>query len=67
MNLRSRSVVSAGTVHAVQDRHGLVTRGGRSARYHAEGTDLSTPTRPNDREPLLLCCDALAAITRPGA
>ena len=41
------------TVHAVLDRHGLVTRGRRSARYHAEGTGLSTPTRPND----LWCAD----------
>ena len=32
------------TVHAVLDRHGLVTRG-RRARYHAEGTGLSAPTR----------------------
>ena len=40
------------TVHAVLDRHGLVTRG-RRARYHAEGTGLSTPTRPND----LWCAD----------
>src|ERR1700742_2806525 len=41
------------TVHAVLDRHGLVTRGRRSTRYHAEGTGLSTPTRPND----LWCAD----------
>jgi len=41
------------TVHAVLDRHGLVTRGRRSARYHAQGTGLSTPTRPND----LWCAD----------
>jgi putative transposase len=40
------------TVHAVLDRHGLVTRG-RRTRYHAEGTGLSTPTRPND----LWCAD----------
>ena len=40
------------TVHAVLDRHGLVTRG-RRARYHAEGTSLSTPTQPND----LWCAD----------
>jgi putative transposase len=40
------------TVHAVLDRHGLVSRG-RRARYHAEGTGLSTPTRPND----LWCAD----------
>jgi putative transposase len=41
------------TVHAVLDRHGLVTRGRRNTRYHAEGTGLSTPTRPND----LWCAD----------
>ncbi len=40
------------TVHAVLDRHGLVTRG-RKARYKAEGTALSRPTVPND----LWCAD----------
>jgi putative transposase len=41
------------TVHAVLDRHGLVTRG-RKTRYHrAQGTTLSKPTRPND----LWCAD----------
>jgi putative transposase len=40
------------TVHAVLDRHGLVTRG-RNRRYKAEGTSLSKPTRPND----LWCAD----------
>jgi putative transposase len=40
------------TVHAVLDRHGLVSRG-RKRRYKAEGTSLSTPTRPND----LWCAD----------
>jgi putative transposase len=40
------------TVHAVLDRHGLVTRG-RRARYHAEGTTLSKPTQPNE----LWCAD----------
>lgn len=40
------------TVHAVLDRHGLVTRG-RRPRYHAAGTGLSKPTRPND----LWCAD----------
>ncbi len=40
------------TVHAVLDRHGLVTRG-RRPRYKAEGTSLSKPTRPND----LWCAD----------
>jgi len=39
-------------VHAVLDRHGLVTRG-RKARYHAQGTGLSKPTRAND----LWCAD----------
>jgi putative transposase len=41
------------TVHAVLDRHGLVTRGRRRNLYKAEGTQLSTPTRPND----LWCAD----------
>ena len=40
------------TVHAVLDRHGLVTRG-RRRRYKAERTGLSNPTRPND----LWCAD----------
>jgi putative transposase len=40
------------TVHAVLDRHGLVTRG-RRPRHHAEGTSLSKPTQPND----LWCAD----------
>jgi putative transposase len=40
------------TVHAVLDRHGLVSRG-RKARYKAEGTALSRPTLPND----LWCAD----------
>ena len=40
------------TVHAVLDRHGLVTRG-RRARYHAQGTTLSQPTQPNN----LWCAD----------
>jgi len=40
------------TVHAVLDRHGLVSRG-RKARYKAEGTALSRPTAPND----LWCAD----------
>jgi len=40
------------TVHAVLDRHGLVSRG-RRRRYKAEGTSLSRPTRPND----LWCAD----------
>ena len=40
------------TVHAVLDRHGLVTRR-RRRRYHPEGTTLSRPTQPND----LWCAD----------
>ena len=40
------------TVHAVLDRHGLVTRG-RRRRFKAEGTTLSQPTRAND----LWCAD----------
>src|SRR6202789_1389124 len=41
------------TVHAVLDRHGLVSRG-RNRRYHkAEGTALSQPKHPND----LWCTD----------
>jgi putative transposase len=40
------------TVHAVLDRHGLVTRG-RRRRYKAQGTTLTTPTRSND----LWCAD----------
>jgi putative transposase len=40
------------TVHAVLDRHGLVTRR-RRRRYKAEGTPLSWPTQPN----ALWCAD----------
>jgi len=40
------------TVHAVLDRHGLVSRG-RKRRYRAQGTTLSKPVRPND----LWCAD----------
>jgi len=40
------------TVHAVLDRHGLVTRRGRT-REHLQGTGLSEPTAPND----LWCAD----------
>jgi putative transposase len=40
------------TVHAVLDRHDLVSRG-RKARYKAQGTALSRPTVPND----LWCAD----------
>lgn len=41
------------TVHAVLDRHGLVTRGRRRHLYKAEGTGLSRPDQPND----LWCAD----------
>jgi len=41
------------TVHAVLDRHGLVTRGRRHHHYKAEGTGLSRPDHPND----LWCAD----------
>ena len=40
------------TVHAVLDRHGLVTRG-RRRRVRLQGTPLSQPTAPND----LWCAD----------
>src|SRR5439155_1407669 len=40
------------TVHAVLDRHGLVSRG-RKRRYKAKGTVLSRPLQPND----LWCAD----------
>jgi len=40
------------TVHAVLDRHGLVTRR-RRRRYRAEGTPLACPTQPNE----LWCAD----------
>ena len=40
------------TVHAVLDRHGLVSHG-RKRRYKAQGTTLSKPVRPND----LWCAD----------
>ena len=41
------------TVHAVLDRHGLVTRSRRHTHYRAEGTGLSRPDHPND----LWCAD----------
>jgi putative transposase len=40
------------TVHAVLDRHELVTKG-RRRRYPAQGTGLSAPTQPNE----LWCAD----------
>ncbi|HJS78503.1 MAG TPA: integrase core domain-containing protein [Burkholderiales bacterium] len=39
-------------MHAVLDRHGLVSRG-RKRRYQAQGTTLSKPAQPND----LWCAD----------
>jgi putative transposase len=44
------------TVHAVLDRHGLVTPR-RRRRYRAEGTALSQPTQPNE----LWCADDKAS------
>jgi putative transposase len=41
------------TVHAVLDRHGLVSRGREPKHYKAEGTGLSRPDQPND----LWCAD----------
>ena len=41
------------TVHAVLDRHGLVTHGRKRSVYKAEGTRLSVPNQPND----LWCAD----------
>ena len=41
------------TVHAVLDRHGLVSRGRRHHRHKAQGTSLSRPRVPND----LWCAD----------
>ena len=38
------------TVHAVLDRHGLVSRG-RKRRYKAQGTTLSKPLQPNGVDP----------------
>ena len=43
---------AASTIHAVLDRHGLVKRR-KHKRYKAQGTNLSTPTKPNQ----LWCCD----------
>ena len=41
------------TVHAVLDRHGLVTRGRHRSAFKSQGTGLSAPTQPND----LWCAD----------
>ncbi len=49
---RQITLVAISTVHAVLDRHGLVTRG-RNRLYKAQGTTLSTPTQAND----LWCAD----------
>jgi hypothetical protein len=50
------------TVHAVLDRHGLVTRGRRPNHYKAEGTGLSRPDHPND----LWCVDYKGEFVGPG-
>jgi len=47
------SLPAISTVHAVLDRHGLVTRGRPRHHYKAEGTGLSRPEHPND----LWCAD----------
>ena len=65
------------TVHAVLDRHGLVTRGRARHAFKSQGTGLSMPTQPNDlwcelipvwltlpsalSRRYLLCCEALEA------
>ena len=41
------------TVHAVLDRHGLVTHSRKRSSYRAQGTTLSRPQQPND----LWCVD----------
>ena len=47
-----RQLPAISTVHAVLDRHGLVSRGGRR-RHKMQGTGLSKPRQPND----LWCAD----------
>src|SRR5436853_565083 len=47
------SLPAISTVHAVLDRHGLVSRGRRRHHFKAEGTGLSRPDQPND----LWCAD----------
>jgi putative transposase len=47
------SLPAISTVHAVLDRHGLVSRGKRRHHYKAQGSTLSAPTQPND----LWCAD----------
>jgi putative transposase len=49
---REVPIPAISTVHAVLDRHGLVSRG-RKRRYKAQGTTLSKPLLPND----LWCAD----------
>jgi len=49
---RRGHALAISTVHAVLDRHGLVTRRKRR-RHRAEGTALSQATQPND----LWCAD----------
>lgn len=47
------SLPAISTVHAVLDRHGLVSKEHGRRRCHAQGTTLTTPTQPND----LWCAD----------
>jgi putative transposase len=47
------SLPAISTVHAVLDRHGLVSRGKRRHHYKAQGSSLSQPDRPNE----LWCAD----------
>src|SRR5579871_4076840 len=47
------SLPAVSTVHAVLDRHGLVSRGRRRHHFKAEGSSLSRPDQPND----LWCAD----------
>ena len=46
-------IPATSTVHAVMDRHGLVTRRGKRRRNKAQGTPLSAANHPND----LWCTD----------
>jgi putative transposase len=47
------SLPAISTVHAVLDRHGLVSRGRRRRHFKAQGTSLSRPDQPN----ALWCAD----------
>jgi putative transposase len=49
---RDLQLPAISTIHAVLDRHGLVSHG-RKRRYRAQGTALSRPLAPND----LWCAD----------